>query len=247
MLQFLGPGPTGSPTSPCHPGEDVGVAWLGIGVGCIALMLSLLSVVCRLMRRDCRDPVPVTVVSGKRRTFLPFLPWGMPWACQHGSEDGEGPAAPAWGWPVWGSGDGDLTSAPGSLGQVPLLSEDRRLLVTVLVWCFFQPQLLGCCHVPWGFSCPAQSCQSLWKQAVVGGVPGAGWGCVLPRSTLKGCGQGRDAALLTGSVVQPECGTEREWGSRSCTGDGGMWGSTGDELGSPWLVELEGPAGGMQE
>lgn len=85
------------------------------------------------------------------------------------------------------------------------------------------------------------------SKAVVGGVPGAGWGCVLPRSALKGCGQGRHAALLTGSVVRPECGTEREWGSRSCTGDGGMWGSTGDELGSPWLVELEGPAGGMQE
>lgn len=206
MLQFLGPGPTGSPTSPCHPGEDVGVAWLGIGVGCIALMLSLLSVVCRLMRRDCRDPVPVTVVSGKRRTFLPFLPWGMPWACQHGGEDGEGPAAPAWGWPVWGSGDADLTSAPGSLGQAPLLSEDRRLLVTVLVWCFFQPQLLGCCHVPWGFSCPAQSCQNLWKQS-------SGGGCARSRMGVcasSQCTEGMWAGEACGTAYWV-CGTAGVW------------------------------------
>lgn len=66
-------------------------------MGCIALMVSLLSVVCRLMRRECCDPVPVTVVSGKHCAFLPFLPWGMPQACQHSGEDGEGPAAPTWG------------------------------------------------------------------------------------------------------------------------------------------------------
>lgn len=72
----------------------------------------------------------------------------------------------------------------------------------------------------------------------VRGVPGARWGCVLPPGALNGCGQGRDAALLTGSVIWPERGTEREWGSRSCSGNAGMWGSTWDEPRSPWLVEL---------
>lgn len=54
-------------------------AW-GPCMWCAALMLSLLSVVRRLMKRECCDPVPVTVISGKHCSVLPFLPLEIPWA-----------------------------------------------------------------------------------------------------------------------------------------------------------------------
>lgn len=74
-------------------------------------MLSLLSVVRRLMKRECCDPV--TVISGKHCSVLPFLPSETPWASRQ-EVAGRGltlvkalQPCPGRGWPVWGSGDRD--------------------------------------------------------------------------------------------------------------------------------------------
>lgn len=52
-------------------------AW-GPSMQYAVLMLPLLSVVHRLMKRECCDPVPVTVISGKHCSALPFLPSETP-------------------------------------------------------------------------------------------------------------------------------------------------------------------------